>query len=218
MRLIIIFIVLLTVGLISRPALGHKDYEQAVGTTSDSDAQPLNMVLHYKDGIVVTDPVKLVLYDSSNAVVSETPYYRDLLVHVNAAGEAYVFAQDAGSVLFRQAWRVHQGNLVPVGSQAKCYGYAGLSAVTRHWLGYLLSLAFLVGGIWMSHSPWQASGLLRRLGEGFLSFGLLWVVLVLMYDRLSVPLILLLTAILTAPCWITMLRRVGSGKAQKCVS
>lgn len=207
-------VVLLAVGLTPRPALGHKDYEHAVGTTRRSDGRSLNMVLHYTDGIIVIDPVKLVLYDSSNIIVAETPYYRDVLVYTNAAGEVYVFAHDAWSIFFRRAWQVDGDNLVPVKSPT-LYGYAVLAAVQTHWLGYLISMGLLSGGVWILCFAWRRARFLSRLGAVLLSFGAIWGMQVLIYDYLSVPLILLLTMILTGPCWVRIFRTAMASRAQR---
>lgn len=205
LRRLNIIAAILVAGLVPRPALAHRDYEETIGSVQGSRDRPLSMTLHYTDGIMVTDPVKFVLYDSARMVVSETGYYRDVLVCTNGAGEVYAFGLDGWSVLFRHAWRIDDDRLVPVASAA-CYGYVMVAAAQAHWLGYLVSLVFLVGGGWISCFPSRRDGARSRVGESLFSCGLIWVTMVFMYGRLSVPLIVSLAMLLTLPCWGPRLR------------
>jgi hypothetical protein len=185
--------------------MGHRDYEEPLGTILGADDEPLPMVLHYRDGIMMTDPVKWVLYDSSGAAVAETLYYRDVLVYEKADGGVYVFGLRGWSVLFSEAWQVDGRELVPADDVA-CYACAALAAARRHWIGYLFSLALTVIGVWRFCASQRRFRSLSRSTETLLSCAAIWLVLVFAHGRLSLPLIVVLTGIVTAPCWLKVLR------------
>ena len=85
---VVMFIVVCVAGF----ANAHPDYERTVTSIVDDDGQQLNIVLHYTDGIVATDPVKLIIYGTDGTSVAETPYFRDITVHSLSDGKLWVFA------------------------------------------------------------------------------------------------------------------------------
>src|SRR5258708_1216040 len=127
------------------PGRAHRDYEIPVMTIPGAGGAPLTLVRHYTDGILFADPVRLVVYDVSGAVVAQTGFFRDILVHRTSDGTVYVFGVGYLSVFFRQAWIVQGTALVPVHSPA-CYGYALLSALRTRWLAYGISVFLCVAG------------------------------------------------------------------------
>ena len=124
----------------------HPDYEQPAATLADADGNPLRAVLHYTDGIMGNDPVKLVLYDEQKQILAETPYYRDILVYQSTDEELHVFAVGFWSLLFHKTWLIERGEMRPNDSDASV-GYAMIATVRAHWLGYTFSIALLIGSL-----------------------------------------------------------------------
>lgn len=98
---------LLTV-LSPRAAFGHADYEVPWRTVQDRQGRVLDLVRHYSDGIVGHDPVKLVVYDPGRAIVSQTDYYRDVLLYEASDDTLYIFGVGEFSLLYEDAgpWRM----------------------------------------------------------------------------------------------------------------
>ncbi len=169
-------------------AFGHRDYEGPLRTVQDSQGRVLTLVLHYRDGIVGHDPVKLVVYDAKRAIVSQTDYYRDVLLYEAADDTLYVFGVGEFSLLYADAWTLEDGVPVPTHS-AVTYGYALLAGLRDHWLGYGFALLLCWVGAWSLRRKVRAKwGWLSLLPIG-------WLPLLVLHGWLSVPLILVLAGL-----------------------
>jgi hypothetical protein len=174
------------------------DYEVPLATITDDRGEVFRLVRHYTDGIVMGDPVKLVVYDQAGGLVAETPFGRDVLTYRNGDGELYVFQTGFTEYFFRQAWVFRNRELLPA-EGPRCYGYSLLATLRTRWLGYCFSAGLLgAGGLAFLA---KAGG----VGVWDVSFGpleycaLLWLVGVLLYGRLSLTLLLALSLVASLP-------------------
>jgi hypothetical protein len=175
---------LLTV-LLPEPAFGHPDYEWPLRTVQDGQGRVLTLVLHYRDGIVGHDLVKLVIYAPDRAIVAETGYYRDVLVYESSGDTLHVFGVGEFSLLFEDAWAFEDRELVPTHAASTC-GYALLAGLRTHWLGYSFSVLLCWAGAYSLRRKVRAERWWLSLVP------LTWLLLLLQYGWLSVPLILVL--------------------------
>lgn len=94
------------------PASAHPPYEHPERVITDKDGRSLHLVKSYVDGILFTDPVKLVVRDADDRTVVETEYGRDLSVVCWRSRPCVVFRYDGvAPVLPANVWRLEGGKL-----------------------------------------------------------------------------------------------------------
>src|SRR5262249_28426042 len=62
------------------------DYEVEVLRLPDNHGGELRVVRHWSDGIMMLDPVKVMVYDAAGKVLAETPYLRAAAVRRRGDG------------------------------------------------------------------------------------------------------------------------------------
>jgi hypothetical protein len=166
------------------------DYEVPVMTVPDARGGELRLVRHYTDGIMFRDPVKLVVYDAGNQVVTETPYCRDVIIRRNRRGTVRVFGLlYVTQPLFHRAWFLQDRALMPVGL---IRGHCGtlLASLRARWLGYCLSVALCAAGVLALLAKENAAGIgLHGIGCSAI-LAVVWPLLAFMYGPWSPFLIL----------------------------
>src|SRR5688572_25333011 len=86
------------------PAIGHDDYEQPLHVSRSAEGQRIEIVSHFTDGMVTSDPVKVRIYGPDRTVLDESRYFRDITSFEDRAGRIHVFGVNGDSVFFEQAW------------------------------------------------------------------------------------------------------------------
>lgn len=204
-------VLLLLSALDSGPVSAHADYEGPVGTVTGSRGETYTLFLHYTDGIVAVDPVKLVVRDATGRPVSETPYVRGLVLRELPDGRVLAFAVDIRGLSFWEGWAVEDGNLVPL-PQPEHTRAALRAHLGYNWLEYGFSAAvcgaaILLGAARLRRGPtWSARFHLAA------SLAFVWVGFLLLHGPLSLLLVAGLTLAGTLPfVWLIPRRRPSRG-------
>jgi hypothetical protein len=145
MRVAILIAVLFVALLTPISAAAHEDYETIVtppGFAPDID-EPVEVVLHWTDGIVAYDPVKLIIRKADGEVLAETRYYRDILLF-DVSGAEYAVAMQPWSVFYADAWQYDSGKLETAGG-LDVMTLVLLSSLADHWLAYTTSISLCIG-------------------------------------------------------------------------
>ena len=183
------FLLLLT---LVGPASAHPDYEQPLTIVKGAHGEDLTVVLHYTDGIVASDPVKIQVYDAAGRVVTETPYARAYVPLEAADGPLYVFAVSDFGLAFWQGWKLDQGTLTPLPAAAYL-GLAIFANLRAHWLAYGFStlLCWAAATIYFRRARKAANW---RIHPGWLAYGaIIWLLVIIVYGNLSILMIAALT-------------------------
>jgi hypothetical protein len=173
----------------------HPPYEHQDRVITEASGRRLRLMRSYVDGIMMSDPVKLVVRDVDDRTVAETEYGRDLAVICPGPAACLVFRYDGfAPVVPANAWWFRNGELRATGSPA-LLALGMVLPLREHWVGYLVSLAlltapFMVGWlIWRPQpSPVRAGilGLIALLAVPYLFF---WFYGVVILSELSLPLV-----------------------------
>lgn len=128
--------------VLSPLAAAHPPYERAAGVLGHPPDE-LTLAKSYIDGIVFSDPVKLVVRNNSGVTVVETDYGRDLAIICLVQHYCLVFQYDGLlPVTPTRVWRLSPSALVPDDSTA--LWLVGIVAPYKeHWLGYLVAVAIV---------------------------------------------------------------------------
>lgn len=180
----------------ARPVLAHPPYEHLERVVKDDGGRSLSLKKSYVDGILFTDPVKLVVRDDDDRTIVETEYGRELTVLCWSSRSCVVFRYDGLlPVLPQNVWRFRGGHLY----EDRSPGLVALGVVAPLWgnaSGYLFSFAsvgvpFLV--FWLlsgpSRSPRRAA-LMSIAALGALLYAVIWLYTVVLLSRLSLPLVI----------------------------
>jgi hypothetical protein len=121
------------------------DYETPVMTLTASDGRELKVVRHFTDGIVMSDPVKIIVYDPHQQVVAETDYLRDLLVRRTSARTFAAYGFDLAP-LVATTWDFDGSRFV---QRDRLAGYRAAlgQSLRQRWLGYGIHVLLLVMGV-----------------------------------------------------------------------
>jgi hypothetical protein len=194
---------------LAAPASSHPPYERAAGTILGSGGQRIHLVRAYVDGIVLSDPVKLVLRDDQGVVLDETDYVRDVSLLCPTAERCLVFLFDGATPLFPiEVLRLSGTTLVPV--QGRTPLWLGLAVhLQNHALGYLVAVACFALPLIAPYVVWRLShGVVRVLLVLVVSVAgtlvlasWLWVMYAL--TEMSLPIALALVGCVAAAvsCW-----------------
>lgn len=88
-------IVALTATLLAMSIVwAHPPYERVSRSLGDTSTGQVTLIKSYVDGIVFTDPVKLVVRNREGGTVSETEYARDLAILCWSSVACTVFQYD----------------------------------------------------------------------------------------------------------------------------
>ena len=99
-------------------ALTHPPYEHEVGRIGDLEATHRTLAKSYIDGLIFTDPVKLVVRDESGATIAETEYGRDVAIVCWLRDRCVVFWYDGFlPVEPRQVWQLRMSGLTRTDSE-----------------------------------------------------------------------------------------------------
>jgi hypothetical protein len=180
-------------------ASAHADYEGVETTLTDARGRAFTVVRHYTDGIVMSDPVKLIVRDPDGKTVAETPYTRGVVMYRAADGTLYAFAVDLHDHTFWRGWVVEPGGLAEVSVTPGIV----LTALWAHLSGYWPGYAFTAMVCWMA--AWAYARRVRRQRTwradpgwpAVVAVG--WLGLALMYTGLSMVLVVGLAAVTTVP-------------------
>jgi len=197
----------------------HPAYEHTVRSLTDASGAYVDIVKSYIDGIVFTDPVKLVVRPrTGGAPVAETGFQRDVSLLCWSRSKCVAFGFDGFFPIWPSVvWHVSTNGLTRVeGRGIRLIGV--LAPLWDHRLGYLLALVLLAvpAGLFKTVSALRQAKGYRAVvrvcaavvGSGWL---LLWGYAVILLSDLSFPLVLLLVALV-----IGLLRvwRKGAGVRQ----
>ena len=177
-------------------AAAHPPYEHEDRVITEASGRRLRLMRSYVDGIMMSDPVKLVVRDDDDRTVAETEYGRDLAVICPRPAACLVFRYEGfGSVVPANVWWFRDGELRVTRSPAILA--AGLVLpLWEHWIGYLVCLMFFVapfvGGwlIWRPQPSPARMGLLGIVGLLSVPYLLIWLYAVGVLSELSLPLVI----------------------------
>lgn len=186
-RLVLAFALCLAPGT----AMAHAPYEgKRVALASGS--KRVEVATSYIDGIVFTDPAKVIV-EVEGRVVAETDYYRDTSL-VCTQTRCVVASNDSMfAILPEHVWLVTDGSLVPQSSWL--FKAVGLAVhFSQHLLGYSVSTLFLLVPVLhlrrSAHKPLPTSiwsGLLRAtLTLSSIGLLFLWLYVVMLVSELWV--------------------------------
>jgi hypothetical protein len=123
--------------------LAHPPYEHPERVITDGNGRSLHLVKSYVDGIVFTDPVKLVIRDADDRTVAETEYGRDLAVVCWGSRPCVVFRYDGvAPVVPTNVWRLEGGQLRDARSPA-LIALGVIAPLWDHAGGYAFSIVAL---------------------------------------------------------------------------
>jgi hypothetical protein len=95
-------------------ALAHPPYEHNVGLIPGGDAGDVRLVKSFTDGIVLADPVTLVLRDAQGRTLAETPVAADISVLWPSKRRCLVFRFEHDAPLWpKDVWEVTGPHLTP---------------------------------------------------------------------------------------------------------
>jgi hypothetical protein len=173
------------------------DYEVPLMTVTDSQGSTLRAVRHFRDGIIVRDPAKVIIYDADGRILAETPYFRDVCAIDAGRGRLCVFGVHFLDPLHR-GWFLRERTLVRMPPLRGAL-FACLASLHRHPIAYSIS-AFLCVTATISFLSRS-----RDLGTwdfdlgGWEWAGIAWVGLDFVYGPLSVLLLLSLSLLISIP-------------------
>jgi hypothetical protein len=176
----------------------HPDAERTLAMITGPAGETLRLARHTTDGVMMSDPVKLVVYNHEGKAIAETPYARDTIVAQGRDGVWRAFQVDGYSLFFRRAWALQGRQLVPDRSwTARIEGIRSL-----HWGFYVLSA--VIGAIGVVTSLRKSRRLARTKSEEFQPTGcgclaFFWMFIIGIYLPVNLPPILLLGLIFSLP-------------------
>lgn len=138
--------------------VAHAPYEILERVMVDGHGRELRLMLSYTDGIVLFDPVKLVVRDADGRTIAETPQARTISVTCPPSTACVVFAYGEFSPVPSHVWWLNDGQLQPT----ECGWLAALGVVAPLWSdawGYVVAVALLL-------LPWPVLTMLWRIGHG----------------------------------------------------
>jgi hypothetical protein len=114
-------------------ASAHPPYEHVAARLRSPTGREFQLVLSFVDGIIGTDPAKLVLRDTSGHVIAETDYLHSVIVRCPALESCRVFEYDPpGEIYPSRVWLVADSGFQP--TEAPPHSLAGaLMPVQEHW-------------------------------------------------------------------------------------
>lgn len=152
---------ILAAGLIAAcapaPALAHPNYERVERVMRDGRGRELRLVLSYRDGIMLSDPVKLVVRDPDHHTIAETGWARTISVICARPAACVIFGYGMFSPLPSHIWRLNNGRL----EATRSTWLAAFGMVAPLWSdawGYVVAVGFLL-------SPWPGLALLWRAAD-----------------------------------------------------
>jgi hypothetical protein len=183
----------------------HEDYEYKLSSVVQSAGGTTYVALHYRDGIIGADPVKLRIYDRQGRIIAETPYYRDVVYYVRSAGRIDSFGMDVFSLFFSDSWTIMNGDIVPNYDETR-YLYFLLATLRFHWFGYFFSLLIIAGPTVLSLFNRSRPSTSKRTKWVHFLVALIWLGLVFLHGRLSVLLVFLVWGLFIFPLLLLRLR------------
>lgn len=182
------------------PASAHPDYETPVTTVKGAAGENLKVVLHYTDGIIGVDPVKLHVVDPAGKIVAETTYARDYVTLDSGDGRLYVFRVDDDALRFWQGWELDGGTLKEMPTSL---GLALSANLRAHWLAYGFSTVFFCAAA----ASWVRR--VQKAGTWFVSpkwefLAPAWLLLTFAHGNVSLLLVVGLTLVALVPVFLVM--------------
>ena len=211
--------VVMSLFVAARDAVAHPDYEHVDRALVDNSGKPLKLVRHYSDGIIATDPCKLILRDEAGLVLGETEFARNISVACWSSSDCLAFRFDSFMPLLPDEVLHIRGGVMRRASP--WWGPLGVLAdLVNHWLAYLCALGVLFMPVAAVRAAMRSKPGIRRnvsLAIGWVGGGvvlLAWFLVVVMQSPLSLPLLSVLSVLVFyADRWWG--RRGNLGEAQQ---
>jgi hypothetical protein len=199
----------------------HPPYEEEIRVITEESGRRLQLVRSYVDGVMMTDPVKLVVRDEDDRTVAETEYGRDLALICLWPPSCLVFRYDGlVPILPENIWWLQNGELRVVRSPALLA--LGVAVPLReHWIGYLVSLVLLAapfGFGWLLWRPGPSRGRIGVLGlVGILTVPYLfvWFYGVVILSELSLALVIFVVCLGAGAVLIVGARSESGGRGDE---
>jgi hypothetical protein len=171
MRVPSLFLAAAFIALSAASAFSHEDYEELLATISTPAGDPIEIVRHWTDGIVVYDPAKLVLRRPNGEVLAESEFRRNIVVTETADNRWLAFSAEPWNFFYHRAWWIETGELVPASDFAHI-PRAFLIGMQEHRFAYATSVSLIVAAL----AAWLA---IRRPGAAWrwislVSLALFW--------------------------------------------
>lgn len=198
-------IVALTATLLAMSIVwAHPPYERVSRSLGDTSTGQVTLIKSYVDGIVFTDPVKLVVRNREGGTVSETEYARDLAILCWSSVACTVFQYDGFLPLApSKVWRLSPAGLISE-SSAGLWLLGIVVPYFEHWLGYLIAvgsvLVPLAGLVTLRRRPAGAarSVMLWLVSIATLLLVPIWLYAIVALSDISLPLVVALLGMLVA--------------------
>jgi hypothetical protein len=182
------------------PAGAHPAYEGAPRLIKTASGN-IEVVKSYIDGIMMTDPAKLVVR-SGGAVLFETPYYRDTSLVCGMSRCLIVAAESPFALIPEHTWVLEGSSL----RRADSFGSRVFGTWVHLWdhkLGYLMALLFAIIPFAAMRQVMRASApksslagcLTALVAMGAAALLLMWFYAVVMLSELWLPWTLLLAVV-----------------------
>jgi hypothetical protein len=145
-------------------ARDHEDYETVITTLTTPTDEPFEVIHHWTDGIMFSDPVKLILRTPGGEVLAETEYRRNLVVTQTSDDRWIAFTASPWNVFYHRAWWIDSGELVPASDFAHI-PLAFAAGLRQHWMAYTSCVSLLVAAFaaWRhretKHIAWRCASL-----------------------------------------------------------
>lgn len=180
-------------------ASAHPPYERMVRTLGDASTGEVTLFKSFVDGILVADPVKLVVRNAAGITVGETGYARDLAIICGSSIACAVYQYDNAFTLFPlHTWRLTPAGLRPDDSTGlKLIGI--VAPYLEHWLGYLIAVGCFFVPLAALKALRRPTGGSQRYKKLFIAgfaaaMALVWLYLIAALAELSFPLVAALIA------------------------
>jgi hypothetical protein len=177
-------LVLLVLVLSGNLAAAHDDYEVQIASVKDGNNIYFYLFLHYRDGIIGTDPVKLIVYDATGGIVADTDYYRDIVV-LESRTQVFVFAIGFRNVFYEHAWVIGDAGQLLTANSLQSLAYSWVAIVRNHYVTYGISFLLTLFAAFVLLAGFSDPPRLPRYSLTIKCAWIAWFCLTVMYGRLS---------------------------------
>jgi hypothetical protein len=212
-------VVVLACLAVSGTAVAHPPYEHVDRVVTDQTGREQTISKSYVDGIIFTDPVKLVVRDDDDRTLVETEYGRDVSVFCRRAGRCVVFLYEGAlSVLPQNVWTLEGGRLRETRS-GLLFALGIIAPLWDHAGGYLFALCALVvpGAVlwlaWTIRRPRLKTAMTAAFGLAVIPYLCVWLYCIVGLSYLSLPLVAVVGTLVSGTVAVAVRRARGAGRA-----
>ena len=176
----------------------HPPYDISQGYYKATEGKEYKLVKSYVDGILFTDPVKLLIKDIDENTVNETEFCRNICILKWVVKSPVIFGyKHSLSLIPEKIWRINNEGLIT--SNNKIYKFIGIFyPLFDQFIWYLLSLIlFLLPflflyRIWKRNRKFKRAILMVSLGAISALYLLIWIYAIILLSYQSIWILLIL--------------------------